>query len=112
MCIRDRANVEEAPAVPARHVLHLHAAEGRQVGDHPIELQERFVELHAPMTLTEILAQLIENAPRVDRKAVTHVRGNAPQVLERLPQACAGTLPEERRQKLLLELSYGHATAR
>ena len=35
------ADVQEAPAVAARHVLHLHAAEGRQVGDHAVQVHQR-----------------------------------------------------------------------
>ena len=82
--------------MPARHVLHLHAAERRQIGDHPIQVQQRIVELNASVAEAEVLPQLVEDAPRVDREAVADVRGDAPQLLERLAQARAGTLLEQR----------------
>ena len=106
------ADVEEAPAVPARHVLHLHAAEGGQVRDHPIELEQRLVELHAAMALTEVLTQLIENAPRVDREPIPDVGCDAPQFFQRLAQTRAGPLPEYRREKLLLHLARRHRRAK
>ncbi len=46
------ADVEEQPAVTTRHALAFHPAEGREVGDHPIEMDEDFVELYAPVPLT------------------------------------------------------------
>jgi hypothetical protein len=63
---RAAADVEEAPAVAARHVLHLHAAEGRQIGDHPVQVQQRIVELNASVAQPEVLPELVEDAPRID----------------------------------------------
>jgi hypothetical protein len=69
-------DVEEQPPVAARHALHLHPAERRQVRDHPVQVHEHVIQLDAPVPEMEILLQLIEDAPRVERKPIADGGGN------------------------------------
>ena len=57
---------------------------------------QRLVELHAAMALTEVLVQLIQNAPGVNRQPVPDVGCDPPQFVQRLAQtACAGPCLED-----------------
>ncbi len=65
-----RPTVQEAPAVAARHVLHFHAAERREVRDHPVQVREHVVDLDATVPNAEVLLQLVQDARRVDREPI------------------------------------------
>ena len=66
------ADVEEPPAVAARHVLHLHAAEGREVGDHAVQMRPARRRTGRGRAAGGVLMQLIENPPGVDRQPVAN----------------------------------------
>ena len=68
----------------ARHVLHLHAAERREVRDHAVQVRQHVVELHAAVPQAEVLVELIENPPGVDRQPVADDGGDAAELVERL----------------------------
>ncbi len=92
----------------ARHVLHLHAAEGGKVGDHAVQVRQDVVELDAAVPQAEVLVELIQNPPGVDRQPVADDGGDPAELVQRLPQAGVRVLLEDEREHVLFELAQRH----
>ena len=94
--------------MPPRHVLHFHPAERRQIRHHPVQVGQHIVELNAAVSETEILLELVQDPPRVDRQAIAHVCRDAAELVQRLPQTCLRMLLEQEGEQLLFQIAQRH----